>query len=325
MSCYHPLIAVPVEKTSEDKWKYLPQGLWSPEFQEFMRIKCHSELKPDPVKIPCKRCIGCRLDYSRTWADRMILELDHHKGKAIFLTLTYDDEHLPVNEFGFSTLSKRDLQLFMKRLRRALPDREIRFYAVGEYGSWEKTHRPHYHLILFGLSMEDFPMARPVARNELGQLSYSHPFLEERWKKGLIGFSEVSWKTCAYVSRYVQKKVYVGDESLIELTGIQPEFSLMSRNPGLSYFYFLEHPDHIGYTQFPSGDPNHNVSLPKYLIDKLPGLDYDFYEKVKLERKAAAVDSFLLELQKTDKEPLEYLSDKEQSHLRKVSQLKRNL
>ncbi|WNK14085.1 MAG: replication initiator protein [Microvirus sp.] len=76
---------------------------------------------------------------------RMYHELGNHQN-SIFVTLTYDDNNIPEND----SLCKRDLQLFIKRLRKISPNK-IKYFAVGEYG--DTTDRPHYHLIIFGLSL----------------------------------------------------------------------------------------------------------------------------------------------------------------------------
>ena len=181
MSCYHPLLGVPdYESLSEDgkrTYKILPYSNYDPESRK---------LHPGAVSIPCGHCIGCRLDYSRSWADRMMLELDHHNGKAIFVTLTYDNENVPFTEedefglFGWFSLWKPDLQKFFKRLRKKYKDKEVRYYAAGEYGS--NTFRPHYHAIIFGLSLEDFSDLRPRGRNELGQVHYESKEFQSIWK-----------------------------------------------------------------------------------------------------------------------------------------------
>lgn len=112
------------------------------------------------VEIPCGQCIECRLQRSRRWADRCMLELGYHES-SYFLTLTYDNDHIPKNPLidydtgeiyaENATLVKKDLQDFMKRLRRAYEykgyDNKLRFFACGEYGS--QTLRPHFHIIVF--------------------------------------------------------------------------------------------------------------------------------------------------------------------------------
>ena len=114
MPCYHPLIGIfDGEYTENHKKKFRIEGNLDPILAK--------ELYPGSVVIPCGHCLGCRLDYSRQWADRMMLELES-VGSAVFLTLTYDNDHATAckfNEFGYPemyTLVKKDLQDFMKRL-----------------------------------------------------------------------------------------------------------------------------------------------------------------------------------------------------------------
>lgn len=141
VSCYKPLLAVPTDDiTKSGKRKYVPVCSY-----ERFKDSDPAVMFPGSIKIPCGQCAGCRMQKTREWADRMILELDHSK-KAVFLTLTYNDDHLPVKCQVTTgqmemTLQKRDLTLFFKRLRKFFKGKELRYYAVGEYGS--HTLRPH--------------------------------------------------------------------------------------------------------------------------------------------------------------------------------------
>lgn len=185
--------------------------------------------------VPCGKCPGCRMDYSRVWANRMLVELNDMENTAVFLTLTYNSDNLPYTEPDdngrrYPTLSKRDLQLFWKRLRKAFPGKRIRYYIAGEYGP--KTHRPHYHAIVYGLSLSDFPDLEFLRLNGLGQSYYNSPSLAKIWSNGFIVLSEVSWHTCAYVSRYVLKKRGKLDKYVVA-TNVEPEFNLSSRKPGI--------------------------------------------------------------------------------------------
>ena len=116
MPCYHPLIAVPdgINPTGKKHISIIGAAK-DPEF-----VKSVHE---DAILLPCGKCIGCRLDRSRAWADRLMIEFSEQK-KGVFLTLTIDSEHM-VNEdgctritsYGSPTLCVRDTQLYMKRLR----------------------------------------------------------------------------------------------------------------------------------------------------------------------------------------------------------------
>ena len=50
------------------------------------------------IEIPCGKCSGCRLQRSREWANRCMLELEYHKS-SYFVTLTYDEAHVPIHYY----------------------------------------------------------------------------------------------------------------------------------------------------------------------------------------------------------------------------------
>ena len=201
------------------------------------------------LQIPCGQCVGCRLEYSRQWANRCLLELQYHDS-AYFATFTYDDYHVPRTAYGDPetgeaipalTLDKRDFQLLMKRIRKRFPDDKIRFFMSGEYGS--KTFRPHYHAILFGLHLTDLTVYKTV--KEAGQFYtyYNSPSLQACWPKGYVVVGQVTWESCAYTARYVMKKLKGKEAQFYSDHNIVPEFTLMSRKPGIARQYYDEHPE----------------------------------------------------------------------------------
>ena len=300
MSCNQPMFAIPDGVTQNGKTKYKMIARYDSEILN---------LYPNAVKVPCGKCTGCRADKTREWADRMILELDHSK-TAVFITLTYDDNHLPVfvdlsNGEYIPTLRKRDLQLFMKRLRKCelFRDRELRYYACGEYGS--HTHRPHYHLILYGVSKEDFPDLSPRGNNDLGQQYFKSDFLaDEIWKKGFCLISDVSWNTMAYVARYVKKKrIGLYEDNIKE----ENEFSVMSRRPGIGMYYIDEHDDVFNYTKRHIGTENGSIEvfLPKAFLSYLEKTDIDLYVNIKEQRRQAANNEEFTKLMQTDLSSME--------------------
>lgn len=141
-----------------------------------------------------------------------------------FLTLTYDEDNIPDGH----TLVKRDLQLFFKRLRKARDGQRIRYYACGEYG--ERTWRPHYHVLLFGA---DFFDARMRKQSDSGELvRYDSNELWDLWPSGQHSIGGVTFESAAYCARYAMKK-RTGPSADEYYGGRQPEFSLMSRRPGI--------------------------------------------------------------------------------------------
>lgn len=296
MSCYNPQFMRLVDRNGDDK------------YYEFAGKYRGDTIEPGVV-IPCGHCLGCRLDYSRQWADRMMLELDACDGKGIFLTLTYDNEHNEKNIVFEGdlpicyTLDKRDWQLFIKKLRsrKEFENRSIRFYVAGEYGP--TTQRNHLHCILFGVDLDDFQDLVYLKSNELGQPYYTSKYLVDIWQNGFITLSEVTWKTCAYVSRYVMKKAFhaADYENGLSLDNYRiPEFSLMSRRPGIGAPYMDKHPDWQEYTEYYVTGKEKSISMPKYFLKRLEKSDPVLYDKIKSDRVRFAQDRELLKLQQTD-------------------------
>lgn len=183
------------------------------------------DTKINGIVVPCGQCLACRINKRRIWTTRLMLESFFHD-KASFVTLTYADEELPYDLEGNATLCKRDVQLFIKRLRKQFGS-GIRYYAVGEYG--EKSHRPHYHLIVFGLSPFDLDTDWLLFKGQSGRFLREHrdTRLSRLWLHGLVHVGECTRDSIQYVAGYVLKKfVKRGDSQ-------QREFSLMSRRPGI--------------------------------------------------------------------------------------------
>lgn len=47
--------------------------------------------------VPCGHCLECLRKYQSDWSNRMFEELKSHNGKAVFFTLTYDEDNVPKN------------------------------------------------------------------------------------------------------------------------------------------------------------------------------------------------------------------------------------
>lgn len=318
MSCYHPLIGYRSDTIGDNGKK------------KVKIISLREDETIDDFKslgaflIPCGKCIGCRLDYSRRWADRMMLELETAE-KGIFVTLTYDNEHIHINDDScFGTLEKRDCQLFMKRLRKQFKER-IRFFIAGEYG--EQTLRPHYHAIIYGIGLSDIDDCIPFGRNDLGQSYYISEKFQKIWSLGNVLLADVSWKTCAYVARYVVKKQTGENKKIYEIRNVIPEFCLMSRRPGIGAEYLEKNPDCLDLKSINLSTPQGGVkiSIPKYYLKKYQSTNPLEYVKMMEERRKFACDNNLLELQGTDKYFEQYLRTKEENKIGKMKALKRKV
>lgn len=163
------------------------------------------------------------------WSVRIRHEASLHLVNS-FITLTYDDDHVPVD----GSLRYRDFQLFMKRLRKRLGYR-FRFFVAGEYGA--ETLRPHYHAILFGVRLPDLKL---WARRG-GIPVYTSGLLSDVWRCGRAEVGTFSQSTAAYVAGYVHKKVG-GHEAAVHYAGRSPEFCHMSQGIGRDWLrlYYQE-------------------------------------------------------------------------------------
>lgn len=159
--------------------------------------------------VPCGRCMACRVNRTSDWAIRILHEAALSESNA-FITLTYDDNNLPPD----GTLVKKDCQDWLKRYRKQLGEKKIKYYLCGEYGE-NGTKRPHYHAIILG--------DRVSEKN-----------LKKTWPYGHVKIGTVTYDSCAYVAAYVQKKLggKMADE---EYQGRQPPFQLCSKGLGTKY------------------------------------------------------------------------------------------
>ena len=194
----------------------------------FDKRKSHSGVG---VKVPCGQCIECRLEYARGWAVRCVNEMRMWPDSgSSFLTLTYDNEHLPAG----NTLVLDDLQRFMKRLRHVTGP-SLRFYACGEYG--ETFGRPHYHVLLLNYAVKE---RKFHSRSKRGDAWYTSAELSRLWTAGHSLVGDVTFESCAYVTSYVAGKI-TGERAAAHYGGRCPEFSTMSSQPGLGSSYIQKY------------------------------------------------------------------------------------
>ena len=263
MNCPTPLYRLKASPASLCALGYMKPGS-----QEFLGKRPHrgayffsskqldlipTELRSNLQPIGCGSCIACRLTYAQEWSLRLRLEASLYPCN-LFLTLTYDDDHLPDSVFidessgvvHVSELRKRDLSAFMKRLRSSLQERfnftGVRFFAPGEYG--DKTDRPHYHAILLNCPPEIMSELVFLSKTKRGDILYSSPYFDSIWKNGFVTVGSCSAESIGYVARYALKKVGALDRSTMR----EAPFALMSRRPGIGAPFFYKFRDSIEST-----------------------------------------------------------------------------
>jgi hypothetical protein len=243
------------------------------------------------IDIPCGQCIGCRIEHSRQWAMRMVHEASMHSDNC-FITLTYNPENLPPD----GGLIKKDFQNFMKRLRKHIAPKKVRYYHCGEYG--DTNNRPHYHAILFGYNFDDWVY---LFDSPSGSPIYTSPTLERIWKYGFVTIGEVTFESAAYCARYVVKKIKgkkadeVDKETGLkpyerinsytgEISEVLPEYSSMSRRPGIGYNWISTYRSDCYPKDFTT-IRGARMKPPKYYDRYLESIDPEMYDDIKAGRQ----------------------------------------
>lgn len=281
MACEFPNVSVRVPGLSKNG---KPNRLFLGSALTFFSGKESEKKVADHVTlIPCQQCAGCRLDKAKEWAVRILYEAKQHE-ISTFLTLTYDEQHVP------DSLSGPRISTFIKDLRSRLDYRakkgdlkkhasKIKFFAIGEYG--EKKKRPHYHAILFG-----GPFAQengdPQEPSRSGGAQWTHPDIAAVWPEGRHRISEVTFESAAYVARYSLKKI-TGDRARSHYGDRAPEFLRLSKGVGKAWFQDWYQDVYPAGTVVMAGRPE--ISAPRYYDRLLEKIDSQLFQETKEERE----------------------------------------
>lgn len=281
--------------------------------------------------VGCGRCPPCRQRKVDEWAFRLVQE-EKRSINAYFVTLTYNEVHVPITDNKFMTLLKkevtkhpkywydysadpivkvrkckgkcpsfrvtyprrrnpeysskyikRDLPSFFKRLRKTQPDVQIKYYAVGEYGS--QTKRPHYHMILYNIVAPMYPIG-PDAK---GNMKYLCPVIEKCWPFGTVDIGGLSSDSAAYCAKYVSKPRRIPEHKRDDR---QKEFSIMSKGLGENYITdatLKYHQSDLSrnYLTLPGG---YMKALPKYYRHRVYSEDQRDAQNRRIVREVKILD-----------------------------------
>lgn len=267
--------------------------------------------KEEKYSVPCGKCPQCVARRVSAWSFRLMQE-DKKSISSYFITLTYDTKNIPISRAGYKNLSKRDVQLFIKRLRKnhhdaarkeatrcgnnvnsqerggSDGDRSIKYYAVGEYGG--KTFRPHYHIILFNAELE---------------------LIQPSWDKGHVHYGYVTGASVGYTMKYISKP---GKIPLHRNDDRQPEFALMSKGLGKDYLtpqMCQWHKQDLLNRMYLNYDGGKKCSMPRYYKDRIYSQaersEIAGYQKGQIEKKT------IQEVEKAYASEKNYARDKNES------------
>lgn len=189
--------------------------------------------------VPCGKCVECLSQKRNDWSVRLYYEMQKYSTPPAFVTLTYDDDHLPTmvdEDTGelVPVVSKRDLQLFFKRLRKRVPG--IRYFFCTEYGP--TTNRPHAHGIIFNLPQKYFSLYLRCCTDDLNKLIF------DCWQNGF---------TSAYLAKpaaihYCTK--YCLTDNVLKNDRIVAPFTLSSINLGSNFFDTVDYAGIVDLEKF---------------------------------------------------------------------------
>lgn len=317
MSCYKPLIRLYNPNNREQSGRVYSLARFS---QLSGKKQKYEDLMYNPkvMLIPCGQCIGCRIRQREDWTTRIELEArDYPKEEVWFITLTYDDDHVPgmivktgeimrkvqytwkageQRPSSVQILLYEDIQKFLKRLRKAYRGK-LRYFVAGEYG--EQTARPHYHMILYGWKPTDLENLYKIHHNGY----YTSKWLTDLWGMGQIQIAQAVPETYRYVAGYVTKKMYEIDgkkaNEYYELGQTKP-FACMSLKPGLGDHYYQEHKAEIwrqGYIQCTNGK---QAQIPRYYEKQMEAENPERLWRIKQNRQKNAMEQKRLQLEGQD-------------------------
>lgn len=259
----------------------------------------------ETLEIPCGQCIDCRIKRRKDWSIRLMYELREHN-EAYFLTITYDDEHLPKN----GSLNKKDMQDFIKSLRgnktSAWRLENLKIYYCGEYGGDKNfIGRPHYHMITFS----DNPIPDLVYHKlSTGLPLYTSDIISKRWDKGWVYIGSVTQESCEYVAGYINKKILGKGRKIYDERGLVPPFTISSN--GISKLSDEDLKKIYAYDTINIRGRNGNLKRfkpPRNFDIQLEQFDREWYELVKEHRKNIRISDRKSTLMNTTQPEDEYL------------------
>lgn len=317
MSCYKPLIRLYNPNDKDISGRVYSLSRYSQLAGKQLKYE-DLMFRKDIMLIPCGQCIGCRIRQREDWTTRIELEARNYpKDQVWFITLTYDDEHVPgmITKTGelvrpaqyvwkpgektpesVQILMYTDIQKFLKRLRKAYRGK-LRYFVAGEYG--EQTARPHYHMILYGWQPFDLKDLYKTRKNGY----YTSDWLSKIWKKGNIQIAQAVPETYRYVAGYVTKKMYEidGKKANVYYDLGQPKpFACMSLKPGLGDEYYKKHKKEIwqqGYIQCTNGK---HAQIPRYYEKQMEAENPERLWKIKQKRQERTIEANRIKYENAD-------------------------
>lgn len=223
----------------------------------FPYILIRSEPHFHVLPVPCGYCASCRRDKITMWQDRIAFESLTSPNPSSFLTLTYDEAHIPPDR----SANLRHTQLFFKNLR-YFSGQKFRYFLTSEYG--DEHYRVHYHICLtnFDANSEDNYLAVMRAWSD-----------KNHFQKGIFTLDPLNPARIRYCIEYMSYE----NPNMIkayQAIGLKPPIHTMSK--GIGAKWIEEHADMIKES---NGYYSNGIlrPLPRYYKDKLGMIEVNKY------------------------------------------------
>lgn len=217
---------------------------------------------PHILPVPCGKCMACRADNITMWTDRIQFEALTSQDASGFLTLTFDEAHMPQNR----SANKKVMSDFFKRLR-YYSDKDFRYFYSSEYG--DSTYRLHYHVCMLNYDPNDVKNIEDLSKAWADR---------DGNRFGIFTFTPLLPARIRYCVEYISFE-NPSMNQVYKSLGLSPCVHSCSKRIGEDWI--LSHADSIRATNgyFSNGILR---PLPRYFQDKL-GLKvkYDYLDRLK--------------------------------------------
>lgn len=190
-------------------------------------------------RFPCRKCLPCLRNRQQQWVTRLVEDLRKYENNY-YITFTYDDSHVPVDEFGQMCFDSKRLIKLNRDLRKRyqvgrfrnvlhdqiigsplyfdLPkDQKIRYYITSEYGP-TSTERSHYHAVYYNMGIDIYT----------AELLFKY-----LWQDGFITIYPALPGSAGYISKYLVKDNVEGNSYQDDTR--QSPILICSKGLGLDY------------------------------------------------------------------------------------------
>jgi hypothetical protein len=275
-------------------------------------FKGYLQFKHNPhVIVSCGVCPDCKSRRVSDWVFRLQVE-ERNSSSAYFITLTYDDDHVPLienNGITLQTLNPKDLTDYWKRLRYHDDNNNIKYYACGEYGG--QTSRPHYHAIVFNVKDKNNILKAWSLKSE------NNPM-------GFVDIGTVTGSSIAYVCKYVDKRRFGEIQDLDYVDPRVPEYSVNSNGLGKSYLtesiikYYKDDLTRVTVRNFEEKD----IPMPRYYRKKIYSPSEMWWQNMYIQSITYGNELEKLKEYATEEEYYQY---KDRALLKKQNRFKRSI